>query len=925
MLQPGDAMYGGSLPMPAETVQHADLYATHLSLGIQCVQRGDWLAARAHAEQAYALDPQQVDTFYLLGAISRVEGDLIRAVQWYRSILLMKPDCQVSQAQTVALLMTLGLQVKDSAPWTAIQYFQEASAVNPLDSQPWYNLGVTYAEVNKTEEALKAYARALQFNPNCAEAHNNMGVIYKSKDDLDSALRCYQAAVQANPRFTMALNNIGVVLVMIGRLQHALGYLSYAAEVDPAWADTYNNLGWLFWDQGDLEQALRMYEHCIALSPSSKNPPQNRLQALNYLPSVPIQLVFEAHVAWAERFSAEVGRAHTSWPNLEFLHAYQLKQLGRRLRIGYMSPDFFHHSVSYFAHCLLEHFDKEDFDVFLYCSTVREDDKTELFKSLVGPSRYRKVLHRPAAEAAEMIRADGIHILIDLAGHTANNRLDVMALKPAPVQFTWIGYNNTTGMGAIDYRVTDAVVDPPNTEQQFAEELVRLPGCFLCYTPAARIPDVRELAALQTGVVTFGSFSCLAKVSDPCVALWARVLHAVPGSRLLVKNKGFHSADVQSHFRLRFARLGIAEHRLLLHALTPSSFDHLDLYNQVDIALDTFPYTNTTTTCETLLMGVPLITLTGPTHGFRVGETLLTAVGLPELIARSEEEFLCKAALLATDLHTLASMRRTMRQRLLSSPLCDGLTYVRHHVEPMFRQKWNLLCDGRPPSMQQHRTEHPPHALAPCRFASPLTAAEPIAGSTAAKAALGFESRATLEASTTLPASSTNSEQAAIVDTSMTESAPRVTQRRHPAEPMVAGRVGTVPMPPPPQALHVQMHGQYGLDERQVVAPHLMSTAPPPPPHTCAMHNSTLPCSEQLPSRPAGAAAPSKHPTVRPSSPHMMQTPPSQAPVAQALRLTSKWQDFHNTSWTEVHSALQAQARVPARRRSAMWGMTRYN
>jgi len=331
-----------------------------------------------------------------------------------------------------------------------------------------------------------------------------------------------------------------------------------------------------------------------------------------------------------------------------------------------------------------------------------------------------------ARDVANLIREDHIDILVELAGHTANNRLDVVALKPAPVQISYIGYNNTTGLGAVDYRITDAVVDPPTSEQEFSEELVRLPGCFLCYTPPSHIPEVGELPAFRNNFVTFGSFSCLAKIGEPCVALWARVMHEVPGSRLLVKNKGFYSLDVQATFINQFKAHGIAEHRLKLMALAPTSFDHLNIYNEMDVALDTFPYSNTTTSCETMLMGVPVVCLTGATHGSRVGVTLLTAIGLPDFVAQTQEEYAIKAKDLATNLPALAMLRQNLRQIMLSSPLCDGPSFMREKYEPMLMEKWRFFCEGRPPSAQVYGSSEPPDPLAPGPFAPALPPGVPL-------------------------------------------------------------------------------------------------------------------------------------------------------------------------------------------------------
>lgn len=693
----------GALKTYYEAIQvDPTLYAAQYNLGVLFLDAGDLQRAKEHTEQAYMLEPRSVDAMNNLGAIHRSQGDHELAVQWYRAACHLSPNSQTMHTNLAVALVGLGLQIKATDARGAIKCYQESLVNYPTNANAYYNLGVSYAEMQKHDKALINYQLTVHFNPRCAEAYNNMGVIYKERNNLEKALLCYHMALECNPRFAQALNNIGMVCTATGRLQEALEYLSRAVVVAPNYAEAYNNLGWLFWDQGELCQALRMYERCIELASMSKNPSQNRLLALNYFPDVLPADIFEAHRAWGERFSREMGPCCTDWP----VH----KTPNKRLRIGYISPDFFHHSVSFFCHCLIDHHSRDRFEVFLYSNTSREDDKTELFKAAV-PQRWRKIVGQSAKDVVNLIRDDQIDILVELAGHTANNRLDVMALKPAPVQFTYIGYNNTTGLGAVDYRITDSVVDPPDTEQQFSEELVRLRGCFLCYTPPERLPDVNPLPAERAGIVTFGSFSCLAKVNPKCVELWARVIREVPGSRLLIKAKGFYSAEVQARFKSQFERHGVAPHRLKLLALTPTSFDHLKAYNEVDIALDTFPYSNTTTTCETLVMGVPSICLAGKTHGARTGVTLLTAIGLSEFVAEDHAGYVERAVGLANDLQRLVWLRKNLRGALQSSELCDGPRFMREKIEPAFQDKWRLFCGGRPPSAQEYSSDELPDLL----------------------------------------------------------------------------------------------------------------------------------------------------------------------------------------------------------------------
>lgn len=646
------------------------------------------------------------------GARHRANGNHEAAVQSYKAAHRANPSCQTTQTNLALALVSMGLSVKAKDGKGAVRYYQESLVHYPTNANAYYNLGVSYAELNNYDKALIHYNLTVHFNPKCAEAYNNMGVIYKERDNLERAIMCYHTALQCNPQFSQALNNLGMVCIATGRLHEALDYLSRAVKAAPTYAEAYNNLGWLFWDQGDLGQALRMYEKCIELSPKSKNPGQNRLLALNYVPEVSMDLVFKAHHAWGERFSADQPRPFSDWP-VE-------RAPGRRLNIAYMSPDFFHHSVSFFAHALIEHA-TTNFNVFLYSNTAREDDKTALFKRLVGP-RWKKILGKSARDVALQLREDKIDILVEMAGHTANNRLDVCVLKPCPIQITYCGYNNTTGLGTIDYRITDAVVDPPEGEQRFTEELIRVPGCFLCYTPPANLPNVESLPATRDpqGCITFGSFSCLAKINMGVVDLWARLLREVPNSRLLIKAKGFYAQDVQERFHKLFEDRGVESHRLRLKSLTATSFDHLKTYNEVDIALDTFPYSNTTTACESLVMGVPPICLNGNTHGARVGASFLATLGLHDFVASSLDDYVAKAKLNASNIQQLAKIRRGLREALQASDMCNGRKFMAEKYEPMLRDKWKLFCNGRAPSMQIYSSAEIPGPLAPSPFAPPL-------------------------------------------------------------------------------------------------------------------------------------------------------------------------------------------------------------
>jgi protein O-GlcNAc transferase len=304
---------------------------------------------------------------------------------------------------------------------------------------------------------------------------------------------------------------------------------------------------------------------------------------------------------------------------------------------------------------------------------------------------WRNIANLTDHQVEAMVRADGIDILVDLAGHTCGGRLRLFALKPAPVQVNWLGYPDTTGLDMMDYRFTDELADPAGSDQFYAESLVRLPGCFTCYKPLADAPEVASLPALKNGYVTFGSFNNLPKMNAKVVALWAEVLEAVPNSRLFIKSPPLTDLATRERYYELFGQVGINRERLELIGHTATQSDHMDLYKCLDIGLDTFPYNGTTTTCEALWMGVPLVTLEGTRHAGRVGVSLLNAVGMPDFIAKNTSDYVALAANLSSDLPKLAKLRAELRGCLTVSQLCNGKSFA-SKVEDAYRQMWRTWC-----------------------------------------------------------------------------------------------------------------------------------------------------------------------------------------------------------------------------------------
>jgi predicted O-linked N-acetylglucosamine transferase (SPINDLY family) len=359
------------------------------------------------------------------------------------------------------------------------------------------------------------------------------------------------------------------------------------------------------------------------------------------------------------------------------------------VRIGYVSPDFRGHVIMYFFSPLLAFHDRSRFRIYCYAD-VDTPDATSRWVETMADS-WVPSAGMSDAELAEKIVADGIDILVDLSGHTASNRLRLFTMKPAPVQVSWLGYPATTGLSAMDYRISDRVADPVGVTDRFhSETVIRLSGRFLCYCPDAKPPDVSPLPARANGWVTFGSFNNLAKISPDVLSLWGKLLRSIPDARLFLKSRYFADAVTRERCYAVLEAEGVDRGRIRLAPFVPGSHGHMASYAEMDISLDPFPYNGTTTTCESLWMGVPVITLAGGHHAARVGASLLTGIGMDELVASSREEYLGIAARLAGDVERLALLRKQLRQRVAQSPICDARGFARDMEEAFLVMRDNV-------------------------------------------------------------------------------------------------------------------------------------------------------------------------------------------------------------------------------------------
>jgi len=540
------------------------------------------------------------------------------------------------------------------------------------------------------------YELATHFDEKHADAWNNQGVIHRREFNIEAATFCFQKALEANPKMNLANKNLGACYGSMGRMTESIKLTRSALESNPNDAEAYNNLALLLRDQCDLDVCLEHFDACLKLEPTNSHACSNRLMTLNYFSELTRDEVFEAHRNFGEQLERRVALDPPMW-----------KTPGSNdglLRIGYISPDFYRHSVSYFIHAALRYHDPKVVHVTCYSDVASEDDKTQLFKGLVP--RWRHIHGVSDEEVARMIREDRIDILVELTGHTGNNRLDILACRAAPIQVTWIGYPHTTGLSRVDYRISDEQVDPPECPGLTTEKLVYLPECFLCYTPPENPPPIRLKPTQEAyGVVTFGCFNNLSKVSPLTMSLWCRLLQEMPDARLFLKSKALLCPEVQHKFRRVFQEQGIEAHRVDLSGLQPHTGSHLAMYNYVDVALDTAPYAGTTTTCEALYMGVPVVTLRGRgIHAQNVGASLLAAVQLDDLVANSEEEYAQKASELARNVKRLGALRAGLRTRMERSALCDGVSHTAR-LERLYR---SLAARGPPTASDISEATLPP-------------------------------------------------------------------------------------------------------------------------------------------------------------------------------------------------------------------------
>ena len=558
-----------------------------------------------------------------------------------------------------------------------------------------FYIGAAMHLTGDTAQGVEQMKRAAQLNPRSVAYNYNLGLVYEAIGDMPAAIACYRQVI-ANDRGGQWHCTLAKQLTDAGQLDDAIEFAREALTLlaPHARGIGHNQLANALTLKGELTEAIANFQIAISLEVENAMMNSNYVFALNYGGQPDLTAIFQEHKKFGEKFESFVPRMYVN-PLQVKASASAFTNSKRRLRIGYVSPDFNDHAVGKFIEPVLAAHDTNKFEVFCYYNKPRVDEATKRMQSVVA--NWRMTADMSDDELARMIQADAIDILVDLSGHTGLNRLLVFARKPSPIQVTWIGYPNTTGLSTMDYRITDAFADPIGaTEALHTEKLVRMPECFSCFKPPSNAPHVSALPAVARGTITFGSFNNFAKITPEVMRVWIAILARVPSSRLVLKNWCLDNDRMKTFMLEAFARCGATIGQVELWNPNTSNVDHLNCYNSIDIGLDPFPYNGTTTTCDALWMGVPVITLAGVSHVGRVGVSQMSNLGLQELIARDTDHYVDIAVALATDVPRLAALRGGMRVRVSASPLIDAPRLTKN-LEAAYDNMWSVYLSAQKP------------------------------------------------------------------------------------------------------------------------------------------------------------------------------------------------------------------------------------
>ena len=643
-----------------------DSSEAHRNLGGVLQRLGRYEDAVASYRRALNINPDDAVAHNNIGSALNSLGHADDAAANFRAAIRINPEIAAAHFNLGNSFKDLG-QLDD-----AVICYRRTLAISPDIAAAHCNLGAALENLGHLPEAIASYRRCLEIDPNVVIAHYNLGNALKAMRRLDDAGASYRRALEIKPDYAEAHTNLGDVLRELGQVHEAVACHHRALQINADYSEAHNNLGNALKDLGRFDDAVASYRRALEIKPAFATAHSNLLFALNYSAGHASSHCIEQARLFGRMLDASGGERFRAW---------ECCTHPTRLRVGLVSGDFRNHPVGFFLVGPLAHLDPARVELIAYTTVDRADEITEALRPHFAA--WKSLSGKSDDDAARLIHGDGVHVLLDLSGHTANNRLPMFSRRPAPVQCSWLGYFATTGVAEMDNLLGDPFVAPVEEAGHFTENIWRLPECYLCFTPPNVALDVGPLPAQTRDHVVFGCFNNLAKMNDAVVALWARVLQAVPGSRLFLKTSQLNDPNVCETTVRRFAACGVSSDQLLLEGSSPRT-ELLAAYDRVDIALDPFPYPGGTTSVEALWMGVPVVTRKGDRFLSHIGESIAHNAGLSDWIADDDEDYLAKAVTFATNLERLSILRAGLRQQVLISPMFDAARFARHFEKALW-------------------------------------------------------------------------------------------------------------------------------------------------------------------------------------------------------------------------------------------------
>lgn len=695
-----------------------------LAEAFQYHQAGELVHAQRYYERALELDPNNSTAWHYLGMVGLQGGQLDHAVKCLERAIHLSPHPAMSYT-------LLGRVRKAAGDFEgAISCYRKAVEMAPESLETHVSLGIVLRRQGRLDEAAQCYQCALEINPHSFEARNNLANVLQALGHIAAATDQYEQAVALDPSAAEPRSNLAILLHGQGRVGEAIRHFEQAIRLKPSLVDAHIGLGNAFHGEGQIERAIRQYKNALALLarlpdlPGTNECPSaiERSAALNNLGSAYLKLgEFEQGLVYFEQ-ALSIQPAHEdAVTNLLMAANYReetrtgvldrcrriaatlsatgdfadvlrhrSREPDRPLRIGYVSPDLRRHSVAYFMEPILAHHNRESFAIYCYYNHRFSDEVTERIKRYVD--HWRDISYSDDGAVAAMIVEDQIDVLVDLAGRTNGHRLGVFSKKPAPVQMTYLGYPTVTAIPAIDYRITDEQVDASDEHWLDTERPLRMPASYFCYRPDPGAPDVVPPPVLSRDYITFACFNNFVKVSPAIMKAWVSILSVVPHSRLLLKAQAYADESVRQRVLATFEQNGVSRERIELLSVTRTVEEHLAHYQDVDIALDTYPYNGATTTCEALWMGVPVVTWRGETHAARMGASILSALGMTMFVTHSQDHYVSTAVRTAANPRELVPLRVALRGLMKRSPLRAEFSHTRT-LEKYYRECWQRFAN----------------------------------------------------------------------------------------------------------------------------------------------------------------------------------------------------------------------------------------